>query len=233
MFRVRLVLVGVEGEVNLGYIARLADNFDVDELVLVKPSASVEGALRFAAKAKARLEGALVASTLREALEGASLSACTSAVAREDDVARVPADPRELASIALAAGGTVAVVFGRESTGLTREEIAECDLLVTIPASEGYPTLNLSNAVAIVLYELFRARRLREAPPRRMAGRGRVELLLRYASQLASSAGDPVRAWQAVEALRRILYRAVATEVEVERLAYLLSRAARRVAGRG
>lgn len=229
MFRTRLILVGVEGEVNLGYVARLAENFDVEELVLVEPRASVEAALRFAAKAKARLEGVRVAGSLREALEGSSLSACTSAIAREDDVVRVPVDPGELARLALAAGGTVSVVFGRESVGLTRSELAECDVLVNIPSSSRYPALNLSNAVAIVLYELYKARRFGGAPPRRLAGRPRIDLALRYASKLASAAGDPVRAGEAVEALRRILYRAVATEVEVDRLAFLLSRASRKV----
>ncbi len=229
MFRVRLVLVGVEGEVNLGYIARLAENFNVEEMVLVKPEASVEGSLRFAARAKTRLDGIPVASTLREALEGSTLSACTSAIAREDDVIRVPVDPRELASLALASGGTVSVVFGRESVGLTLEELAECDVLVNIPTSERYPALNLSNAVAIVLYELFRVRRAPEPPPRRLAERSKVDLALRYASKLASLAGDPVRAWEAVESLRRILYRAVATDAEVDRLVFLLSKAARKV----
>lgn len=52
--------------------------------------------------------------------------------------------------------GKVAVVFGNERTGLTEEEIDECTMGVTIPSDEGFPSLNLSHAVQIVCYQLFR-----------------------------------------------------------------------------
>jgi TrmH family RNA methyltransferase len=47
-----------------------------------------------------------------------------------------------------------AIVFGRESNGLSNEELSMCDSIITIPASTEYPVLNLSHAVAVVLYEL-------------------------------------------------------------------------------
>jgi TrmH family RNA methyltransferase len=50
---------------------------------------------------------------------------------------------------------SMCIVFGRESSGLTNEEIKMCDLVVRIPASQEYPVLNLSHAVAIILYTLF------------------------------------------------------------------------------
>jgi len=50
--------------------------------------------------------------------------------------------------------GGVALLLGREDFGLFEEELARCDLLVTIPASREYPILNLSHAAAILLYEL-------------------------------------------------------------------------------
>jgi TrmH family RNA methyltransferase len=49
----------------------------------------------------------------------------------------------------------VALVFGRESTGLRNEEVSMCDFIFTIPASKSYNSLNLSHAVAVVLYSLF------------------------------------------------------------------------------
>lgn len=55
-----------------------------------------------------------------------------------------------------AGGGIVAAVFGNERTGLTDEEMAECTLGVTIPSSEEFASLNLSHAVQIVCYHLFR-----------------------------------------------------------------------------
>lgn len=228
-FRLRLVLVGVEGEVNLGFIARLAENFEVDEFYLVAPRASLRAAARYAARAAHRLDEAVVTEGLRDALEGCSLAACTSAIAREDDVVRVPVAPWELASLALQAGGTVALVLGRESTGLTREELAECDVMVNIPSSPRYQALNVSNAAAILLYELYKARRSPAGPPRRLAPRAKLELMARYARALAEAAPDRARALEGAEALRRIAARAGAVEAEVERLTYLLARAARRL----
>ncbi len=53
-------------------------------------------------------------------------------------------------------GGKVAAVFGNERTGLTEEEIDECTMGVTIPSDDGFPSLNLSHAVQIISYFLFR-----------------------------------------------------------------------------
>ena len=53
-------------------------------------------------------------------------------------------------------GGKVAVIFGNERTGLTDEEVLECNLGVTIPSCEDFPSLNLSHAVQIMCYHLFR-----------------------------------------------------------------------------
>ncbi len=227
-FRLRLVLVGVEGEVNLGFIARLADNFDVDEIHLVAPRASVAAAARYAARAAARLNRARLAGSLEEALEGCSLAVCTSAIARDDDILRVPVAPWELAHLALQAGGTVALVMGRESVGLTRRELGLCDVMVHIPASPSYPELNLANATAILLYELYRTRSA-PPPPRRLAPRSKIELMASYARRLAGAAPDRPRALEGAETLRRLAVRAGAVEAEVERLTYLLARAARRL----
>ena len=53
--------------------------------------------------------------------------------------------------------GTVAVLFGNEETGLTDDELALCHVAVTIPASPDFPSLNLSHAVQVICYEIFRA----------------------------------------------------------------------------
>lgn len=66
--------------------------------------------------------------------------------------------PEEFAQTAngLSENGRVAVVFGNERTGLTEEEIDECTMGVTIPSDEGFASLNLSHAVQIISYQLFR-----------------------------------------------------------------------------
>ncbi|MEB3786927.1 MAG: rRNA methyltransferase, partial [Desulfurococcales archaeon] len=68
--QIRVILVGTEGEANLGMVARLIDNFCADELYLVKPRVEVgEEALRYAVKAVDTLENAVVVESLEEALE--------------------------------------------------------------------------------------------------------------------------------------------------------------------
>src|SRR5205085_2841030 len=58
---------------------------------------------------------------------------------------------------AAAANGPVALVFGPEATGLTTAEVSRCQHLITIPAEEDYPVLNLAQAVAVCVYELHQA----------------------------------------------------------------------------
>ncbi len=167
--KLRLVVVGPEGPVNLGYIARLAENFEVDELALVSPQASVAESLRWAAKAWPRLLSVQLYSSLRDALSDVDLSICTSDERSASDLLRTAITPEEAASLAVRRR-LVALVLGRESVGLTRDELSVCDLLCTIPASPSYAALNVSNAAAILLYELFKARRgpilTEEAPGR-------------------------------------------------------------------
>ena len=67
--------------------------------------------------------------------------------------------PEELAAFSLnaAAGGRTGIVFGNERTGLTDEELNVCSVAVNIPSSADFPSLNLSHAVQIVCYALFRS----------------------------------------------------------------------------
>jgi TrmH family RNA methyltransferase len=60
---------------------------------------------------------------------------------------------------------TVAIIFGRESVGLTNDEVSLCDIAFAIPTSPDYPSMNLSHAVAVTLYELYR--KYAEKPERR------------------------------------------------------------------
>ena len=230
MDRLRLVLVETEGPVNLGMIARLAENFEVDELFLVRPRASIEEARRYAVHAAHRLDTARIVESLEEALEGAALSICTSAKSG-GGMLRDPVPPWEAARIASEAPGTVALVMGRESVGLTRREIALCSLLSTIPASPRYPVLNLTNATAIYLYELYRARRplagAVERPPARV-----LRLLEAYALAVSRRlAGDERRASELWLAVRRLAAKSIASRRELENLLYLLSRCCRRLEG--
>ncbi len=156
--RVRVVLVSPEGRINLGFIVRLAKNFGVEELCVVNPSFDVrhKEVIDFSANAADYLERVRVVGDLSECLEGATLSICTtSKLNLEGDVLRQGIDVRELCYV-LPPKGVVALVFGRESTGLTRNELLACDMLSTIYTGSEYSVMNLSHAVAIYLYEISR-----------------------------------------------------------------------------
>ena len=229
--RVRLVLVGTEGEINLGFIARLAANYEVDEVYLVSPQVDPrsEEVRRFAAHGAYMVDRFVVVESLDEALRGVDVAACTSArVGQRGDVLRHPVSAREFAEEIAPRYERVAVVFGRESVGLTRDEIAKCHLLVHIPASPSYPVLNLSHAVAIILYELWmasqRGRRLVE--PARSDSLERIYSLL---APVAEALLSREHAERAKAALRHLLWRCPPTAGEASALYQLAKRLARLV----
>src|SRR2546427_307513 len=107
---------------------------------------------------QARLSRETVES-IDEAVHGADLIAGTTGIATQSEkrFLRIASTPREFAARMAIMDGTLALLFGREDFGLLSEELARCDALVSIPAAEEYPILNISHAAAIVLYELFAA----------------------------------------------------------------------------
>jgi len=226
--RLRLVLVGTEGSVNLGMIARLAENFSVDELYLVAPKASVVEASEYAARAAWRLYEARVVCDISEALDGATLSICTSALHSDRDPLRIPVAPWEAASAAASYPGTVALVMGRESVGLTRRELAHCNMFSTIHASESYPVLNLANATAIYLYEIYKAR---HGDPALRGNAGKAPRLVKlaeaYSRALAEILAPPDRREEIAVSVTRLVAKSYTAPREAENLLYLLARACR------
>lgn len=221
---VRIIIIGIEGEINLGFIARLAKNFEVDDLYLVSPIASIgEEAKRFAAKAVDVLDNIIIVRTLDEALNGLDVSACTSAkIGEEKDVLRHPIAPWEFAEIA-STKDRIGIVFGRESVGLTREEISKCDLLVTIPASPVYPVLNLSHAVSIILYELYKTFNRSIFRPYEFADRTLIERIIQYFNGILDILeADTRRRSKVLTSFKRILFRANPDKAEAYNMLYIM-----------
>ena len=99
------------------------------------------------------------------------------------------------------------IVFGRDTTGLTNEELALCDLVTTVETGTNYRTLNVSHSVAILLYLASRARagRGRADGRRSRASRERREAFSRYAYRLAVASGmQEHRAERMVQVARRV-----------------------------
>ncbi len=154
---ITIVLVEPEGDMNIGMIARSMMNMDVERLVLVSPKTNhlSENARCFAVHATSILENARVVSSLDEALEDCDVSlAVTRRIGqwRQQDVFL----PHWGEAMAPYRDKRIALVFGREKSGLTNEEITRCDLVLTIPSSDAFPSLNLAQAVMTVMYEIYR-----------------------------------------------------------------------------
>lgn len=137
-------------------------NMALEELVLVSPRQFPDPeATARASGAHDVLGAARVVGTLAEALRGCGFVAATTS--RERDQYFRVLDVREAAPriVTEALRAPTAVVFGAERTGLTNEELETAHVLIRIPASDAYASLNLAMAVQVVAYELFRARGVR------------------------------------------------------------------------
>jgi TrmH family RNA methyltransferase len=150
--RIRVVLVEPEIAENLGFVARLCANFSMTDLVLVNPKVSPddEAARCTAVHAKSVLEHARVVESLRDAVSDRQI--LVGFTAKASDPRHSARSLSELDPIQVMGEENVALVFGREASGLTRLELEQCHRVVSIPTSDEYPSLNLSHAVAIVLY---------------------------------------------------------------------------------
>jgi TrmH family RNA methyltransferase len=156
--RIRIVLVEPSHPGNIGAAARAMKNMGLADLILVRPAQFPHSeAIARASGADDVLERARVAGSLQEALEGCSFIAATTS--RSRDLRHRVVDVREAAPRLVAAARLApsAVLFGTERTGLTNEDLDVAHVLVRIPVSEAYASLNLGMAVQLVTYELFRA----------------------------------------------------------------------------
>jgi tRNA/rRNA methyltransferase len=155
--RIRLVLVEPKSEGNVGSVARAMKNFGQVELVLVNPPELGDECRGRALHAWDVVANAKTVRTLDEAIKGCDFVVGTTARVPDPDKSylRNPIDARELPPRVTRVSGVVALLFGREDFGLLNSELELCDLLVTIPSSPLYRSLNLAHAVTVVLYELF------------------------------------------------------------------------------
>lgn len=156
--RIRFVLVETSLTGNQGAVARAMKTMGLSRLALVNPKRPPDAeALARAAGADDLLEHASVHSTLQEALGESRLIIGSSARRRAVDWPLL--SPRESAErlLAEASRGDVALVFGRESCGLSNDELAHCHFLTQIPANPDYSSLNIAAAAQVFAYEIRQA----------------------------------------------------------------------------
>ncbi len=221
--RLDVVLVRPKEDGNVGAVARAARNFGADGLVLVASRARIGAEARRRSMAGLPLlRAATRVRSFDRAVEGADLVVGTTdlSTGRSSAYLRRSVSPERLGEVLRTVEGRVALVFGPEDNGLSREELAKCDLLVHIPARREYPTLNLSHAAGIVLYAVHRARGPVDPEttpaPDVLALNGREkELFLTRLAELLARIGYPAHKRRGLILLyRRVLGRATPTEAE-------------------
>ena len=161
MFHV--VLVEPQNSGNVGSVARAMKNFGFRHLHLVNPKCRHLNQ-EAVSRAKHAAEILRKAKILKKFdMSGFDTSvATTAALGTDSNVARLPLAPEALAKKFHRKSGRIALVLGRDSTGLTNSEILKCDFVVTIPSSVKYRALNVSHAAAIIFYELSRKSRMKK-----------------------------------------------------------------------
>ncbi|MFG1496352.1 tRNA (cytosine(32)/uridine(32)-2'-O)-methyltransferase TrmJ [Saccharospirillum sp. HFRX-1] len=170
---IRVVLVHTSHSGNIGAAARAMKTMGLSDLALVSPKEfPSEEATARSSGAQDLLENARVVENLDDAIADCGL--VVGASARSRSLPWPMLDPRQLADRIAdhPAGSKIALLFGRERSGLTNEELARCHYHVNIPANPDYSSLNLAQAVQVLAYEL-RMRSLDQEP--RPAGPWGVE----------------------------------------------------------
>lgn len=153
--RIRIVLIHTTHPGNIGATARAMKVMGLSQLHLVAPKTWPSAdATAMASSAADLLHAAAVHETLEEALAGCRLVLGTSARLRSLSMPQLNVRAAAALALAEAGEGDVALLFGRESHGLTNEEIQRCHYLVHIDTNPDFGSLNLAQAVQVAAYEL-------------------------------------------------------------------------------
>ncbi len=224
-----LVLVNPQLGENIGAAARVMANFGLERMVLVDPRDGWPNsdAITMSSGATWILENARLTASVEQALAGMQYVLATTA--RPRDMEKPVVGPREgLAELRARAqaGQRTAILFGPERTGLLNQDIAAADAILTLPVSQRFPSLNLAQAIATVVYEWRVGADLpvpevfaeQLAPP---ATRAELEGLFAHIEAEAEASGfyrPPEKAPIVKRNIRNALLRAQLTEQEVRTL---------------
>lgn len=234
-----VVVVGAETPGNVGTIARAMKNFGLSELKLVNPPPLERDGQAYGFAGHAREDVLPNAEEVTfEAVVDSYHTVGFTAITNEDGSRHVRfpfRTPRELAETLRTVEAPTALVFGREGTGLSNEELARLDEVCSIPASADYPVLNLGQAVTVVLYELrdltVEGTQLPD-PERERATETDIERLYEFFGAFLDAVEhrDHKRR-KTARMMRRLVGRAHPTDREVHTLTGVFRRATRRLDG--
>ena len=230
--KIRIVLVNTSHTGNIGSVARAMKTMGFSKLYLVDPVNPVDShASALAAGATDVLENAVVVDTLQEAIADCNTVIGTSARSRTLSWPMV--DPVECGEKLLSGTtqeGDVALVFGRENSGLTNEELQLCNYHVCIAANPEYSSLNLAMAVQTLCYEtrmryLAKSEQVVEQDDTTYPSSEQMELFYKHLESTLSDTGFVIKQHpgQVMTKLRRLFNRARPEEQELNILRGILT----------
>jgi len=230
-----IILVHPQLGENIGMVARAMANFGLAELRLVNPRDGwpSEKAVSAASKADHVIEAAKVYSSLEEAVADLEFVYATTARDRYGyKEVRSPVVAADDLRVRFRAGEKTGILFGRERTGLTNEEIALADELVTFPVNPAFASLNLAQAVLLMSYEWMKSglASVEDTPfgalPQRPAKKEELQGLFDHVEETLDARGyfrPAEKKPKLVENLRAILTRPSFTGTEIQVLRGIVS----------
>ena len=237
---IRIILVEPSHPGNIGGAARAMKTMGLSDLALVNPGRYPDPQAEWrAAGAQDVLEAARVFESVEDAIADAQWVVGTSTRVRRIPWPLMKAEEAVAGMIARLEDQKLAVLFGRETSGLTNEELQKCHMHLVIPANPEYSSLNLAMAVQVVCYEIYRQFEVsafeagvqgsgggidREQWDRSPATSAQLEGLIGHFERVLIDSGflDPGNPGQTMTRLRRLLTRVTPDETEVQMLRGIL-----------
>ena len=219
-----IVLVEPRHHINVGYVARIMKNFGVSRLLMVNPIYDIEEARRYAMHGYHILETA-ISTNFEELRRNSRMLVGTTALKASSrlNIVRDTVSPIRLAELIydIPKKENIYIVFGREASGLMNSELQMCDIVLTNDTGTDYATMNISHALAIILYEITKSdlqhptSRVTVRNPK-IARRQETEMLIAYAAKAAEMAGYDIHKRPLLDsALKRLLAKSNPTSKEV------------------
>ena len=216
----RIVLVEPQHPGNVGAVARAMANFGITDLALVNGCEINDDGYARSKSGRPILENLKRFDTMEKALAECDIAIGTSGIKPEGDKRwfRAPKDVKTINEL-ISERLNPALIFGRENYGLYREELALCEVTITIPTNPEYPILNLSHAVSIILYEIKRKEKVKSPKKRKAVSQDEFERLVdRIMNMLEDSSYPERRLDRSRTTLRRLISRGNPDEGEYENL---------------
>lgn len=229
-----VILLEPKHEGNVGAVARGIKNFGFTQLYLINPCDLDDECYKRAKHAKDIIKKSKIFETLDQAQKEIDFLVGTTGVINLNDKHHIrnPITPRQFSDYLkkMKSETRVGLLFGREDYGLYQQELMHCDMLLTIPTNEEYPIMNLSHAVAVVLYELASADITFNIRGHRKASKFEKEKLFEQFRQFLDSVDYPKHKRENTEILfRRLLGRGTPSKWEFHTLMGVFGRASERM----